>query len=278
VKATGGVTAAATIIEILACGRFTANENLLYHIHAGRPPFQVGGPTLPNDWVEGLRFSIFHHARCSSRTELEAMRPHARKVWSLDLEGAIATDETLQALPDLPDVTILEMTDSALRGPGLLALARFPKLWILRVAGVADDLNVSDGPPLKRLEELTISGLPSRPWGLNGWLDRLSALDTLSLTASGDLYFGGALPTRLGNLTLTAPKLAGDGRLPKRVTSISLHLAEQKADAVDESFVAKLMSRWKLRYLDVVDTSVSEGFLRQLKAQQPALKFYPRVD
>jgi len=57
------------------------------------------------------------------------------------------------------------------------------------------------------------------------------------------------------------------------VNSLSL-----RGTPVDESFVAKLMSRWKLRYLDVVDTSVSEGFLRQLKAQQPALKFYPRVD
>ena len=145
-----GMTPTTTIIEILACGRFTSNDEFLYHIPAGLPPFQVGGPTLPLEWVEGQRFSIHYHSKCASPDELEAMRPHGAKPWSLDLEGAVATDDTLLALPDLPNLEILELHDSKLRGPGLSALARFPKLRILRVHGVDDAVDVSDGPKLKR--------------------------------------------------------------------------------------------------------------------------------
>jgi hypothetical protein len=39
-----GTDAEATIIEVVVCGRFTANENRLYHADEGRPPFHVLGP------------------------------------------------------------------------------------------------------------------------------------------------------------------------------------------------------------------------------------------
>ena len=37
-------------LQLLCCGRFTANEDLLYHQSAGRPPFQVLSPNLPPRW------------------------------------------------------------------------------------------------------------------------------------------------------------------------------------------------------------------------------------
>lgn len=48
----------ATLIEVLCCGRFTANDELLYHVQGGMPPFHVLGPTLPNDHVEGTKFGV----------------------------------------------------------------------------------------------------------------------------------------------------------------------------------------------------------------------------
>jgi len=291
-----GATPAVTIIEVLACGRFTANEGLLYHRREGRPPFHVLGPTLPVGWVEGQRFSIYCRTTCASGDELDAMRPHAAKAWSLDLEGPMATDETLLALPDLPNLEILEINDSCLRGQGLSTLARFPKLRILRVRGVAVDLNVAAGPRLKHLEEITIGGLPARPVGIEAWADRLPSLQTLSLSAAGDLHLEGALPKQLGHLTLTGAQLAGEVRFPKRTHRLSLHLSTQPIEALEgllaplgdveslslrdtpvgDVFVAKLLSRWKnIRHLDVVGTTVTEPFLRNLALTQPALKTLP---
>ncbi len=60
-----GVTPAVTLIEVLACGRFSANEELLYHRQEARPPFHVLGPTLPLNWVEGQRFSIYYRSTCA---------------------------------------------------------------------------------------------------------------------------------------------------------------------------------------------------------------------
>ena len=205
----------------------------------------------------------------------------------------MATDETLLALPDLPNLEILELRDSKLRGPGLSALARFPKLRILRVYGVDDAVDVSDGPKLKRLDEVTMSRLPPRPCGVEAWADRLPALVRLSLTATGDLHLpAAALPKRLDHLTLTGARLTGETRFPKRVAWLSLHLAQQDSAALEallapirhveslwlrgtpvgDDLVAKLLSRWKLDYLDVVDTTVTHAFLRRLALERPALR------
>jgi hypothetical protein len=291
-----GVTPAVTLIEVLACGRFTANEELLYHRWEGRPPFHVLGPTLPLNWVEGQRFSIYFRSTCASADELGAMRPHAAKAWSLDLEGRMATDETLLALPDLPNLEILELKDSRLRGPGLSVLARFLKLRIVRISGVAVDLDVTSGPRLKQLEEITIEGLPPRPCGIEAWADRLPSLQTLSLSAPGDLHLTAALPKRIGHLTLASAQIKGEARFPKHIEWLSLHLSKQPTDALEallvpvrdveslslrgtpvgDAFVAKVLSRWKnIRYLDVVGTTVSEVFLRNLALAQPALKMHP---
>jgi hypothetical protein len=291
-----GVTPTATLIEILACGRFTANEGLLYHRQEGRPPFHVLGPTLPLNWVQGQRFSIYYRSTCASSDELEAMRPYSAKTWSLDLESPMATDETLLALPDLPNLEILELKDSRLRGPGLSALARFPKLRIVRVSGVGADFDVASGPRLRQLEEVTIDGLPPRPCGVEAWAARLPSLQMLSLSAASDLHLAGAFPKRLGHLTLTGAQIKGEARLPRQSEWLSLHLSKQPSDALEgllapvreveslslsetpvgDTFVSKLLSRWKnIRYLEVVGTTVSEAFLRDLALTQPALKTHP---
>ncbi len=48
----------ATIVELLVCGRFTANDALLYHQKPGRAPFHVVSPPLPPGHSEGQRFGL----------------------------------------------------------------------------------------------------------------------------------------------------------------------------------------------------------------------------
>jgi hypothetical protein len=54
-------TGTETIVELLCCGRFTADETRLYPVDEGRPPFHVLSPMLPPSY-DGGRFSIHHRA------------------------------------------------------------------------------------------------------------------------------------------------------------------------------------------------------------------------
>jgi hypothetical protein len=51
----------ATLIHVESCGRFTANDALLYYEHEGRTPFHVLGPALPPDRMRDHpgRFSLW---------------------------------------------------------------------------------------------------------------------------------------------------------------------------------------------------------------------------
>lgn len=40
-----GETGTATLLQLMCCGRFTAQNDRLYHEREGRPPFHVTGPT-----------------------------------------------------------------------------------------------------------------------------------------------------------------------------------------------------------------------------------------
>jgi hypothetical protein len=49
-------------LELLCCGRFTADQRRLYHVHEGYPPFHVLGPALPSSWVsieKSGKFDLF---------------------------------------------------------------------------------------------------------------------------------------------------------------------------------------------------------------------------
>ncbi len=48
-----GETGESTLLQLMCCGRFTADEGLLYHAREGRPPFHVTGPTLPVGYEDG---------------------------------------------------------------------------------------------------------------------------------------------------------------------------------------------------------------------------------
>jgi hypothetical protein len=55
-----------TYIELLCCGRYTANDENLYHRHEGYPPFHVLSPNLPAGWKsieESNKFDLYWNRR-----------------------------------------------------------------------------------------------------------------------------------------------------------------------------------------------------------------------
>ncbi len=47
-----------TVIKLICCGRFSSNKRTMYHPTEGRAPFHVLGPSLPLDYVEGVKFPL----------------------------------------------------------------------------------------------------------------------------------------------------------------------------------------------------------------------------
>ena len=59
------VDSAACTYELRCCGRFTANDDILYHRQEGYPPFHCFGPILPPGWDDLEKDGTFdlHHYR-----------------------------------------------------------------------------------------------------------------------------------------------------------------------------------------------------------------------
>ena len=282
-----------TTIELLSCGRYTENETLLYHQQEGRPPFHVLGPTLPPDWKQGERFSIYHRTECSRRVELAGLAPQAAKVWSLTLIGEEIDDACIEQLPTLPNVEILELRGTRWSGASFAALARHAKLRVLRAAPVGARFELPPAPRLP-LQNVTLQGLPGSDWGLGELLSAAPALSCLWLHGDAlclDLNSREALET----LSLSGRR--ADGKLPRRMRDFYAHLmdaSESELDAllagvehvenlnlsgtrVGYEFVERLLERWPLRYLNVVDTLVSDEEVGRIAAARPRLKLLPNL-
>jgi hypothetical protein len=293
-----GVAPDATMIEVLACGRYTANEALLYHAREGAPPFHVLGPTLPVGYREGQRFSIHHRSRCAGLAELSDLGQHAKKVWSLEMIGPEFRGGALGCLREMSNLEILELRDASIDGSELGALEGLPKLRVLRIFARSDSLDVERAPRLKRITDLDIVNPPPRPWGIGAWLSRLPRLSNLRLESEGELFLDGKLPRRLEWLTLSGAQVVGQPRLPSAVGYLSIHLSRAPVPAlvqrlqaiksveslhlrntpVDDQAVSALLARWQPRSVDVTDTKVTETFLRRLILANPELRVSPHVD
>src|SRR4029079_19531467 len=97
----------ASLLQLMCCGRFTADEGLLYHAREGCPPFHVTGPVLPVGYEDGQKFSIYDRSECWTLDDVDHLRNHAHKVWSLDLVGHAFDDESLEKLPSLSRMELL---------------------------------------------------------------------------------------------------------------------------------------------------------------------------
>jgi hypothetical protein len=290
-------TGTATIIEIVCCGRFTDDDDRLYHNAEGAPPFHVLGPALPHDH-DGTPFSIHHRAECWDRSDANHLAGVADEVWSLTLTTDEFDNGALSALPDLPNVEILEHHACALGANALTAFRRFPKLRILRLrltnpGSFRADADAATGH-LTALTDLAIDNLPPQPWGHETLAAVAPALTRMRLATEETLWLGAFSPA-VRNVALVAPRIAGPIRLPATLDSLTLHLSEGSAEDVaaildgvthvgslglqgtpvgDEAL--PLLEGRGLQHVDLVDTGLSVAGLAAFRAEHPEIGVLPR--
>lgn len=290
-----GVNRSSTLVKVLSCGRFTANDDLLYHQGEGRPPFHVLGPALPVGYEEGQRFSIYHHAVCWSEADIERLRESAQKVWSLELAGNASKDRNVNHLPELPGMEILELRDSEVSGEGLHTLGRFLSLRVLRIyLSRPESFHVRGFPHLPDLTTLGIQNLGRTRWNVDSIVRACPKLASITLEAAGELTLDGEFHHAMDDLNITARGFSGDVRLPRRLKSLSLHLRNGRPSEIahvlegvealgnlslrgtpiDDAVLERIMARHRLKYLDVVETRVSEGMIHRLAAAHPKLRVH----
>lgn len=121
-------------------------------------------------------------------------------------------------MPVCDSLEILHLDAMSLDGSGLVGLARFPKLRVLRLrTGTRFDL--SSLPYLPTLQELAIEGLQARPWGFDRLAELLPALVGLELGAAA-----------------TARRLSAIPWLPVELESAAVHLAGPAPGELDALF------------------------------------------
>ena len=293
-----GERGASTLIEVLACGRFSAQTARLYHAEEGYPPFHVLSPALPPRHVEGDRFSVYERCECWSLAELEHVARCADDVRTLRLIGPVFADEGLAGLPAFPRLDFLTVIEAPLTGPGLAGLAGARVLQGLRiVAEGTESLDLAALPGLPTLACLQLEGLPARVTGV-GRLAALERLAELSLVASESFTVDEPLPMlpRLRRFTVRAPTLTA-GLVPRAhaLEQLSVHVAAiEDAEVlrmldghawleslrlggtpVTDALLAELGRRPRLRSLAVEDTRVTQAALRKLARRRRDLELWP---
>lgn len=294
-----GVTETATLIEILACGRFTADEDDLYHIQEEIPPFHVLGPALPVDYVEGAKFSIFTRSSCWSHGELVRARQNSEEVWSLEIRGPFFTDELAQQTLAFPQLTILELRGASICGTGFDSLACLPKLRHLRMTcGEIDSLDFSRLPVLPSIESLSITNLPKRLTGLSEFQEVFRHIRQLTLgsvnrvDADSGLVLPGidrwtlSFPTPqswiLGVPGATSVSLAMDQASDADVDRIlesareSISSVSLQGTPVTDALLPLVARLPNLQYVNLVRTNVTEEALESFARDWPGLKYFPR--
>lgn len=287
----------ATLVEVLACDRFTANEQLLYDQDEGLAPFHVLGPSLPPHHEPGRKFSVYDSSECWSGEELDLLVRHAAKVRFLRLSGADFDDHRLVSLPLFEQLSGLDLEASPLHGPGLLGCSRQPRLSHVRLAlAHGGAFNAAPLPRLPGLQSFAIENAPAGPWGFSGIASQ-PTLEALSVSTDQHLVLDARLRGAFRSITLRAASIEGDP-LPEKVGSLHVHLGRARdADIerllarvtdvaqlslrgtpVSSALIEAIVTRWKLERLDVVDTSVDEDCVRRIRARYPGLRTRPNLD
>lgn len=294
-----GETEDATLVEVVACGRFTADEAHLYHQAEERSPFHVLGPTLPAGHVDGQRFSIHTRSECWSLHDCERLRRNQQKIWSLELHGNEIDGDALDALRDLSALEILEIRGPSLARKALSWLARIPRLRVLRIALESTHrFDLDDMPVLACLEILDLDGIPSRSWGFDALAARVPALRQLSLKSPGDLILDGQWPPAAESITLIAQRVVGAPSGRKSLSSFGLHVAHASSAEIealfaafqalqslslrgtpmDEDQVQHLAQRFRLARLDIAYTGLDDLAVRRIAAAHPLTRVMPRLE
>jgi hypothetical protein len=229
------------------------------------------------------------------REEVDRAACHAEKVWSLDLHGDDFDDATIASLPVFPRMHILELRDAKLTGEGLGGVSMQPQLRHLRLyLNREGSFDAAQLRTARSLETLTIDNLPAGAWGFPA-IAAHATLDTIDLSSAHVLVLAARLgPRAFGSVTLRAPSIEGDP-LPEKVARLSLHLRDAsdaevgrllarvrevthlslRGTPVTNDLVESLASRWRLEYLDVVDTRVDDDGVRRLRDRHAKLRIHP---
>ncbi len=242
-----GILHGATLIEVRVCSRFTENRSLLYHARDGHPPFHVLSPTLPLAYENGEIFSIYSTlCDCYTIAAAREIEPHDGIIGVLTLVGDEFGDAGLADLPSLPTLSQLVFRHVPIRGWGLSALARYPRLTDLRLSlSDVQDFTIQHLPPyctipnrpwFRGLGALEVLGLPSAPWGFGTLAEKAPKLSALNVMSEGELVFDGEFPQTLSELKLMGRSIQNGVKLPRSLKVVSLHLREGSSQDVEELF------------------------------------------
>ncbi|GAB2515305.1 hypothetical protein [Nocardia heshunensis] len=289
-----GTTGAATLIELVCCGRFTTDADRLYHRHEGTPPFHVLGPAQP-PLHDDTRFSIHRHSECWDGDDLNVMTGAAEQVWALTLMTGEFDDAMLSPVPDLPTVEVIEHRRCRLGSDALAAFSRFPQLRHLRLhLSDNDGFHLGSGSHLDALTHLQISNLPNHPWGQEFLPDAVPRITALNLSGRDAIQLDGSFPAALRDLQLRATRVVGSARLPHRVESLGIHVSggtDQLVTALLDGITVSTLSlrdtpvtdailpaleRLDLSGIDLVGTQVTAAALADFHARHPSIRLQPR--
>jgi len=219
-----GETGEATLIELTCCGRFTANEDLLYHQSGGHPPFSLKGADHLNSSVS-----------CFSLREFDPLPRIAKQVRFLTLAGDAFDDEVLTRLPRFPYLYGLELRATRVTGSCLVDLDKNQDLDTLTIsahATVAFDFDCL--PRLPKVERLHLTHLSAGGWSHDKLWSKLPRLQRFVLTGQADLSFDvtglDARVPKLESLELKSGAcLTVRGQLVRPMSSLSFAAKEDLA-------------------------------------------------
>lgn len=294
-----GESDTATLIEVIACGRFTTDEARLYHLDEGRAPFHVLGPSLPVNYVEGTRFSIYARSTCWTEADLRRSEQHASRVWSLELNGPAFTDEVLSRGLNFPSLEILQVDSTRTRGPGLQALAGASRLRFVRITcGEVGHFDVSLLPIAPQVEAVSLGNLPQELVGVGRISTAFPGIVELSLSSTRNVCADMELIVpNLEHLSLDFPEPQQWVRGAPHARRFTLHyenasdeevsmmlqgatdtLAEVvlRGTPVTDQIFATLSFLPNLAYVNLAETKVTAEATAEFVRVRPKVKYYPR--
>jgi hypothetical protein len=285
-----------TVIEAVCCGRFTADDDLLYK-QSGPPPFHILGPPLPPGH-DGSRYSLHRRTECWDQADLARLHGTHPLVRSLTICASEFDAGGLTALPALDGMTELRHQRYAAAGDPVAAIARFPRLRIARIhlTGTARPA-ISGHAASHTVEAFALSGLPDAAWGFANLARALPQARDVDLAATGRLRLGGRFAPGVRRITLRARDLDGPALLPAELDSLGLYLDQSGDDRLPEllagtrriralhlrgttlsdALALGLPARLGLEFLDLVDTGVTTATIEQIAAAHPSLRLLPSL-
>jgi len=188
----------ATIVRVMACGRFTANESLLYHKQEGRAPFHVLGPSIPPDSMKDHpeRFSLWWSVTAPDSATLRRAVGRGDKVRILVVQGRWCNDAVISAAAAFTRLVTLRLEGTTVHGPGLAALAGSAPIEHLCLTDVGPHrLDLAALSQHEQLGHLEIAGEPSQLEGVDALATLARAVHVaLSVRALSNVEFARRMP------------------------------------------------------------------------------------